>query len=56
MEQTVREGSFEEIVEGIQYTMDRVKDVMPNSRERSLVLTKLQEAELWLKVAPREER
>ena len=32
--------------------IDRVKAEIPSSRERSLVITKLQEAEMWLDRVP----
>lgn len=32
--------------------IDRVKAEIPSSRERSLVITKLQEADMWMSMVP----
>lgn len=44
--------SVEDIHSEISSTIERVKKEIPSSRERSLVITKLQEAYLWLEVTP----
>ena len=44
--------SVEDIHSEISSTIERVKKEIPSSRERSLVITKLQEADMWLSYVP----
>lgn len=44
--------TIEELRNDIEDMIARVKDDVPSSRERSLAITKLQEAMFWLDYAP----
>lgn len=44
--------SVEDIHSEISSTIERVKKEIPSSCERSLVITKLQEADMWLSYVP----
>lgn len=41
-----------DIQDNLEEMIARIKDEIPSSRERSLVITKLQEASLWLDEVP----
>lgn len=52
MDDRAMEDRVEDIQNNIEKLVTRVNDDIPPSRERSLVITKLQEAYLWLEIAP----
>lgn len=45
-------GSVMEFHDEFDDLIDRVKAEIPSSRERSLVITKLQEADMWMGMVP----
>lgn len=45
-------NAVDEIHDGIEDILSRIEDDIPSSRERSLVITKLQEADMWLEHVP----
>lgn len=45
-------NAVDEIHDVIEDILSRIEDDIPSSRERSLVITKLQEADMWLEHVP----
>lgn len=45
-------NAVDEIHDEIEDILSRIEDDIPSSRERSLVITKLQEADMWLEHVP----
>lgn len=52
LEEENAHNAVDEIHEEIEDILSRIEDDIPSSRERSLVITKLQEADMWLDHVP----